>query len=359
VSSFIFDRYQFASGFTAAAVAVGKAQNATRNVLFQVADGKMRFVGTDSHVSVVWSVACDQPAMEFLLPTQRVQAILREAKDDTIQIEVLDKAIVIKVGGSRFRLATEDVREFPPVVVEMPSACWEIESHVFRTACRRTTFAIDGDSTRYALGGVLIEEDGNFVSSDTRRLCVQQASLSRCGGVAPTGQTNVVPERVLSLVERLVQDGDPVRISLSENTVLIQTGGTIVSAQKLAGRFPRWRDVMPRYQDSLSLPVGGLTAALRKSVICTSEECRGVWMKVRDGVLRLESQAASIGESAVELVVQDGVEFSVRVDPKYLLDMLKSLPSEETVEMFFRTADDALLFVRDGYRYVLMPLTGD
>lgn len=352
-----FDRFEFTSGFHAAAGAVGRAQNATRNVLCRVTDGKLQFVGTDNNVSVVSTFATDQPDMEVLLPTQRVQAILREAKDDKVFLDVGKNYVVIQAGGSKFRLATEDVQDFPPVVAEMPEECWEVPGHVFIAACRRTTFAIDDNSTRYAMGGVSIDDmQFCFVATDSRRLAVQSVVMKARGVSGPSGDSNVVPERLLNIVERLVQDGDVVLISLAGSAVMIQTGHTIVSAQKVIGRFPKWQTVVPRYSNKIALPVGGLTAALRKAVICTSEENRGVWMRIVGGMLRLTSEAAEIGSSDVELTVETGVDFEAKVDPKYLLDMLKALPSEETIEMSFGTADDALLFRRDGYQYVLMPL---
>ncbi|MFO1002686.1 MAG: hypothetical protein U0936_20345 [Planctomycetaceae bacterium] len=68
---------------------------------------------------------------------------------------------------------------------------FRIPAPVFRQMIRRTSFATDTESTRYALGGLLLEfgEGTVIVATDSRRLAVATAACEKEGKpVARTSQ---------------------------------------------------------------------------------------------------------------------------------------------------------------------------
>jgi len=128
------------------------------------------------------------------------------------------------------------------------------------------------------------------------------------------------------------------------------------------GRFPRYRDVIPKESKfSLDLPVGPFYSAVRQAQIVTNEESRGVDFKFTNGLLILDSQAAEIGQSKVEMPVDyDGDELTITFDPRFVAEFLRILGPEKPVTLDLIDSESAAVFkTDDAYTYVIMPLSRD
>lgn len=361
----IFDRYKFAAVFQAAAAAVPSRtpKDVLRNVHLRCQGGSAKLTGTDMEVSV--TVGCtlkEDVDCEVLLPTQKMSQILKETSDDTIVLDVTEKKITIKTTSGKFTLSTEDARDYPPVQAFTGTGFWKVDARAFRTAVKRTTFATDEESTRYALGGVNIEanETGFFLATDSRRLAAAQVAMERSGEIEDIKGPNVVPSKALVLMDRVVGTGDQdqmVSIHILENTVLMEHCGAVITCRKVEGRFPRWRDVIPAVtKKTVPLPVGPFGAVLRQSTIVTTEESRGVRFDFGEGRLKLQSQGS--GDSDVELPISwDGASIQITFDPTYLIDLVRVLPQEGILDCALIDGDSPMLISVENYRYVLMPLS--
>jgi DNA polymerase-3 subunit beta len=237
---------------------------------------------------------------------------------------------------------------------------------VLRELVRRTVFATDNESSRYALGGVLLEfGEGKItgVATDGRRLAKMEAPAREVNGHAGEGMT-IVPTKAMSLIERTLgdQDGD-VQIAARGNDVILKTPRAVIYSRLVEGRFPRWRDVFPQRsgQQRIELTVGPFHAAVRQAAIVTSEESRGVDFAFEPGTLVLKGRAAEAGQSRVELpIAYDGRELTITLDPRYVSDFLRVLDLEKTVAMELIDAESAAVIATDdGYGYVIMPLARD
>ena len=151
-----------------------------KNVKLHVADGKATLIATDQEVGIRY----DLPEVEadaggdVLLPLQRLAAILREVSEDVVAIEVTDDALRVKCGHSDFRLSVSDPAEFPDVPGFADEQYFATPAAAFKQGIQRTLFAADVESTRYALGGVLLDfnEQGlTLAATDSRRLAVRDA----------------------------------------------------------------------------------------------------------------------------------------------------------------------------------------
>ncbi len=119
----------------------------------------VELVGTDQEVAIrsrVEGVSTNSDGAA-LLPTQKILSILRELHDIHLEIEVNERGLTLKGAGARFQLSSEDPLEFPPVPEFSEEDYFRVPAPVFRQMVRRTSFATDSESTRYALGGILLE----------------------------------------------------------------------------------------------------------------------------------------------------------------------------------------------------------
>ncbi len=364
------DRNLFTHAFQSAAAAVPSRtpKDVLRNVYMHLGPGGVELVGTDQEVAVRFSVdgVTTSSTGEALLPTQRVSSILRELTDDKFDIKVEERAMVVKTSSSQFTLSLEDPLEFPPVPEFNESDYFRVPASVFRQMIRRTYFATDVESTRYALGGILLEFEGDRVTlaaTDSRRLAVVSATCEAEGSPEVPERTTVIPARAMSLLERSIADhAEYVDIAVRDSDVLMRSGRCAIYSRLVEGRFPRYRDVIPK-ETAITVPMsaGPFHSAVRQARIITDEESRGVDFLFRDNTLRLNSRAQDVGESHVELPIEfNSDEIRITFDPRYVSDFLKILPPESVVQLLLTNADTAAVFkVEDSYTYVIMPLAQD
>lgn len=288
-----------------------------------------------------------------LLPAQRALAIVRECSGDSLSLEADEAKAVIRSSRGRFTIQTMDPSEFG-APVEFTGAEFSVGGDELRDSINRTAFACDVASRNYAFGGVLLEFGNGLTvaATDSLRFAVCE--------IASTGKdtaTAIVPQRVAQLVAKSI-DG-PAKILVGSSLVRFSLNHTEITARQVEGRFPKWRDILPNtFEHQVRLVAEPLQSVVRPAALFVNKETRGVDFDVSGGVLRLRSKLAEVGDSEVELPVEDGAEFSITFDPRFVLDFLKSIPPETPVNWGVINENSASLFsTDDGYRYVIMPLS--
>jgi DNA polymerase-3 subunit beta len=339
-----------------------------RNVKLVVGDGQGTLVGTDQEVGIRYLIPGVQTdsAGEVLLPTQRVSAILREVQDSDVQIEVQTDALWIRCGRSEFKLSIIDPAEFPDVAEFNDTNFISIPGKLLKTAIQRTVFAADVESTRYALGGVLMDVKGSEITlaaTDSRRLAVSKASATVHGTPAADSPAPIIPSKAMSLIERNIADPEAeVQIAAHRNDVLVKTGATTIYSRLVEGRFPRYQDVIPKESKiRIELVAGPFLSAVRQAMIVTNEESRGVDFSFGGDTLTLASVGADVGTSRIELPVSYGGEdVTVTFDPKFVVDFLRVFDPATAITLNLNDGNSAALFkAEENHQYVVMPLARD
>ena len=301
---------------------------------------------------------------EVLLPIDRFGMILRESSDEKIELEDDGKRVLVRGARSKFQLPSEDPSQFPNVGAFSEENCYELPAVFFCELIHRTAFATDNENSRYALGGVLIEFDGeqiNGVATDGRRLARQTGAVKPIGQPDDAERMTIVPTRATQLIERAIaEDEEPIRIAVKDNEILVRGHRVTVRARLTEGRFPNWKAVFPKNEEliKINMPVGPFHAAVRQAAIVTSKEHRGVDFTFGEGKIMLVAHGAELGESHIEMpVAYDGDSITVKLDPNYMSGFLKVLQPEQTFDVGIKDAKTAVVCsTDDGYSYVIMPL---
>lgn len=329
-------------------------------------DGSV-LMGTDLEVGIrhrVLGVQVETPGA-VILPTVQVGSILRTSSDKELDLTTEEDHLIVRGQHSEFRLPIEDAELFPEVPDFAASSYHIISASDLRKLIRRTIFATDLESARYALGGVLIElgtESVGMVGTDGRRLARMVTSARTEHDPEPPSGTPVIPVKALKLIERnLVDDDDLVHLAIQSGTsVLVRTSSAVIYSRLVEGRFPRYQDVFPASVEvRIPLDAASLRLAVEQASIVTSDESRGVDFQFSPGLLKLSSQTADVGSSHVDLpITYDGKSVAITFDPRYLIDALKTLDDTSAITAELIDAKNAAVFkTTDQYTYVVMPLT--
>jgi DNA polymerase-3 subunit beta len=365
------DREQLLQAFqTVGAVAPSRSPKPIlQNVKLDVTADGAWLTATDLEVGIrhaVTGVDVQAPGA-VVLPVTRFGSILRESADETLHIESDGNGATIRGERSKFQLPAENPAEFPPVPGFNESAYFEVPARLLRELIRRTVFATDNESSRYALGGVKLEFEGGqitAVGTDGRRLAKMVGPIGSQGEPAAVQQNTIVPTRAMQLIERAIAPQDAeVQLAIRGNEFLVHSPRATISARLLEGRFPDWKKVFPPTGSGtqIELAAGPTHAAVRQAAIVTSEESRGIDFTFGNGSLVLAGKAAEVGQSRIELPIgYDGPEITITLDPRFVIDFLKVLDAEKTFTLELKDGESAAVSTTDdGYGYVIMPLARD
>jgi DNA polymerase-3 subunit beta len=366
------DREQLLQAFqTVASVAPARSPKPIlQNVKLEVSESSVTLLATDLEVGIrhlVSGVDIQSPGVVVLSVT-RFGSILRESTDQVLNLESDGQGTTIRGERSQFRLPAENPAEFPQVTPFEESDYHTVPARLLREFIRRTAFATDNESSRYALGGIKLEVEGDqltAIGTDGRRLAKMTGPVGTSGKPIDAAQTTVIPTRAMQLIERAVAPADDeVQVAVQGNEFLVHTQRATISARMLEGRFPDWRKVFPESGGGgvkLDLAVGATLTAVRQAQIATSDESRGVDFTFGEGMLVLSGKAAEVGQSRVELPIgYDGDELTVTLDPRFAVDFLKVLDADKTFCFEVKDAESAAVCsTDDGYGYVIMPLARD
>lgn len=325
------------------------------NVL--LADGWM--TATDLDLRIAVAVGYDGPPT--LLPFDRAKAIADSLPDSTIvTLDVQGTAVLIAGGSGRWRLPVEDYQEFPGEDTKPLVPVARIPADQFYRAVKSTIFAIDTASARYALGAVLLDVTGdeiNFVGTDGRRLCVVEAGVEQA---VDDSQTLCPPAALNAAMSLSEKDQGAVQIEKTSSEVVLTSERWRVAGRMIDGKFPRWRDVLPdRDVKQTVVDRNEFRDAVNAARICVDEVSRGVTFRFGETV-KLVASSSVVGEAKVSCpVVEAGEDVTVKLDPRYVLEWLKSLPGKDadpnvTIDAIDKAS--AVVFRCDDATNVVMPL---
>jgi len=304
------------------------------------------------------------PGVTVLLPKDRLHAILSSTTADEITLTPDGSSCVIEANRGKWTLPTEDAAEFPVWDPIGTKPITRLPADQFVRAVKGVVFSADAESSRYALGAVLIEVEGEvvtFVATDGRRL-----SSVRCEhDLAVDNSQTLVPARVMQIIARLADQAgdDSVQLEATGKEVVATVGTATVTALLMQGRFPRWRDVLPeRDVASTTVERSSLLAATRAAAICSSDESRGVEYAFSADGIWLHGQSAEKGESSVTCdIVEAGAKTGVKLDPAFVVEWLGGIDGDEepTVSIEVVDAESAVVLRCGDNTGVIMPLAKD
>lgn len=313
---------------------------------------------TDDEMSLVLSMDAEVLSPGECMVSDRVRSVCREQVGESVELESTGNGIRLSAVSGSWELATPAPAVFPASLFVAGGESIHLPLSAIQKGLRRVRSATDPQSSRYALGGVCFEvDDGSLavVATDGRRLAMH--IIEEIQGVWK--ESRVVPLKTVNVI--IGMSGDHVEVA--QNNQVIQFSGDRwkLISRLVEGKFPRWRDVIPKQQVfSMETISGPFMGAIRQAMIVSVEESRGVDFCFTPGELQLHGVGADVGTSRVQLPVVCDIALHVSLDPHLLLDFLKNIDAAETVRFHSPgKSDSPVRLDADGTLCVVMPLVKD
>jgi DNA polymerase III subunit beta len=328
------------------------------------ADSKVVTVtATDGEISVQYTITQVQieTGGATVVPADRLASILHESNDETVNLELTDATCQVVDKDSKFRIYGHDPDDYPVMDMVGPENPLLLQAAVLRRMIHMSVFSAARENTRYAINGVLWEQQGKklrMVATDGRRLAkVEGAAVSVPADLEITA---IVPAKAMQLIERMLHDPEEkVQIGVTENQISVSTTAVLVVSNLVQGRFPKYTDVIPdSCEHKVQVNTELLRSGVRRVALLTNDQSRGVSLSFNDNCLQLTSSTPEAGEAEVKLPVAYQEEaLRIGFNPQYLLEALRVVDEPEVVFEMIDGEKPGVLRAGKDFLYVLMPVS--
>lgn len=362
------DLKQFRKQFASSAEAVPSRTNrdVLKSVLLVSTGTTIEMAASDGEQHIKSVIQYDGEPETILIPAALMRQVLNELTDETLTLSIDDTELTVKSGSTVFRLQTGDANDFPTVPSFNAQAYHEMDAAVLKSMIRKTIFAVDNDSTRYALGGIQIELFADKIvmaATDSRRLSVIEGACQAVENPSIDINRNVVPSDAMRLLDKTLSDGGLVKIAFTKTGVSFMVGDVSISSQLVQGRFPNYEAVLPKesqFTRRLTLVVQPFARLLSAVRVMESAESKGVTLTISNGTMAAKSTTSEIGEAKAEMPIAfDGEPVKIHVSGQYLSELCKACDPGQQLDVGIIGSDDRIVFSVDGLRHVIMPLSRD
>ena len=330
------------------------------NVLLRADDGKLHLTTTDLDVGVSGGIDAqiDKPGATTL-PARRLANIVRELPAAEVQIEIDSKNVAsIRCGQSFFKILGLPEEEFPPLPKFEDAKIFTLNQQALRDALKKTSYAISTDETRYVLNGILFsfkESKLTMVATDGRRLALVDLEVE-----FPRSQEVeiIVPTKCVTELGRLLGDEGDVKMSVGENQVAFEIGGTLLVSKLIEGNYPNYRQVIPGdAKERITLERETFLNAVHRVSLLSSEKSNSVKLVFSKNNIEIAANTPDVGEARESLAVAyKGREFSIAFNPEFLQAPLRALPNDEVYLDLIDEMSPGVIKIQSPFLYVLMPM---
>jgi DNA polymerase-3 subunit beta len=334
------------------------------NVLLEKKGDRLTLLATDIEIQITTTTegAGGDGDGAVTVGARKLQEILRSLPDTTeVSLVLEDKRLLVRGGKSRFSLQTLPADDFPRMTVnEGETKHFSIPQKAFRQLISKTQYSMAAQDVRYYLNGLLLLVEGKelrAVATDGHRLAYASVEID----TDLPRQEMILPRKtVLELNRLLLDNDDPLNITLTPNQVRFAFGSVVLVSKLIDGKFPDYERVVPAtLKNHMTVGRQTLMQAMQRAAILTNEKFRGVRVVLGENSLKLIAANAEQEEAVEEIEVDyTGDAIDVGFNVGYLLDVLNNIHTEEIQWSFNDANSSALITVpgNDRFKYVVMPM---
>ncbi len=335
------------------------------NVLLRAEGDRLELTATDLDVTVACSVEAKvaKPGATTV-PVKKLFGIVRELTNSEIELEVDDKNTTsIRSGASFYKVNGLSADEFPPMPKFKDDKKVVLNQETVRGMMKKTSFAISTDESRYVLNGIFFsfkDHKMTMVATDGRRLALVDEEVD----VSEQSKGEfIVPAKAVAEMNRLLQEKGELEIRYTDNqsafSLKDDKGFSVLIITKLIeGNYPNYRQVIPNeVKERVSLVREEFLHALKRAEIMTSEKSNSVKLSFTQNNLAITANSPEVGEARESLAINyKGKEMAIAFNPKYLIDPLNALSTDEVFIELIDELSPGVLKINGPFLYVVMPM---
>lgn len=340
----------------------------TSNVLISAKEATVSIRATDLEMAFKASYEAEVLGDgSTAVPSRKLYEIVRAFPSDTLSIkETENKWLQIEDKKIEYNLVGMEPDDFPSLPEISGVEFFEIDVKVFKNMINKTIYSVLGDEGRVQLSGVCFEslitgknKTIRMVSTDGHRLSKidhvieDDRSLTLKKGV-------IIPKGGIVEVLRVLEGAGSVEIGFKDNNFVVQKDEEVLIIRLVEGEFPDYDTVIPKIGGKeMKVQKEGFLMMLKRVSILSSDKYPGIRFKIDKEELEATVTNPEVGESKETISVSyEGSPLELAFNPRYFLETLSSMDSEEIVVRFKDEVNPCMIEGAGdpGFLGVIMPM---
>lgn len=307
--------------------------------LFEVADGKLRLMASDSEVVMQTTLEMNESDSDgrFCVGSHDLLEAVKGISEQPITIDVDQQANIAKISyqNGMFSLPVENADEYPqPQQIGNQATVINIPTQVLADNINRSIFATAQDELRPVMNGIYFDLTPDclaVVASDGHKLV--RNKILNIKGEQPA--SFILPKKPASLLKGVLgkQAGDVVIRFDDRNAEIVFEDGVII-CRLIEGRYPNYNSVIPQSNpNQLTVDRLGLLSALRRVQPFSNDSSNLIRFHVENGTLQLDAEDYDFSKTATEHMSCDynGMPMSIGFKGSSFIEILSNFECQDVV----------------------------
>jgi DNA polymerase III subunit beta len=295
----------------------------------------------------------------------------------TLDDEAGENLVTITSANGRYQVRGMSAEEFPELPSIEQGETNQLPAAAFIDGLKGSLIACSQDESKQVLTGVYLKVEPDrleFAATDGHRLGIvevypNESATSQATEEAAvdvkTGSFEVtVPAKALRELEKMLgsgQEGDRLGLQLEQGQVVFGWGDRKLTTRTLEGKYPDYRLLIPKqFQRQITLDRKQILGALERiAVLADQSNLVKFSIDSASQSLDLSVESQDRGNGKESLVAQiSGADLDIAFNIKYLMDGLKTLPTQEITISLNGPLEPVILTPLGGVKmtYLVMPV---
>ena len=321
---------------------------------------ELRLTATDGELTISKTVKAEiLDEGEICVPGKLFADFIVKLSDEEVSAATAERGLEIKYRDSATAFQTLSGDEYPKFNLGIGEKSVVMKQGELKRVIAQTAFCCAQDESRPVLKGCLMEfgDRLEMTALDGYRLALSDAEIV---SKSETGSI-ICPARTLAEIARmLTEDDKEITLYTEGGMLLVGADGMVVLSRLYSGEFIRKENVIPpRFTTVVTLSRNELIqSAERAAVLIRGDKNNLITLEIGSDLVKLSSVSdfGSVAESVPAGI--EGVDLTISMNARYLLDALKALGEENVCISFNGPISPFILQNAEekGSLYLILPV---
>ena len=297
---------------------------------------EVSLLATDGELSIRKTIKADVlEEGNICVPGKLFADFTSKLLGEEISVSTGERGVELKYRDSVSFMQALSAEEFPVINFDIGENTFVMKKNDLKKIIAQTTFCCAQDDSRPVLKGCLMEFGGELevIALDGYRLALATRPI-----ISKSGEGSIIcPARTLLEISRMLADDESeVTLYTQGGMLLVDSDGMTVVSRLYLGDFIRKESVIPnRFTTTVTLSRSDLAAsAERAAILNRGDKNNLVTLEIGGEGVKISSVSEYGNVSEVVPAAVDGLDLTISMNAKFLLDALRALEEDEVTVSF-------------------------
>lgn len=342
------------------------------NVLLKATGQRVDLIATNLELAITAQLRAkvEQPG-GFTVPAKTLNDFVNLLSEEKVELSLKENELEIVCGKSATKIKGLPAEEFPVIPGVGEGKGYVIDGGSFKSALDQVNQAAAKNDIRPELAGILFNFNSQankslvMAATDSYRLAEKKIKIEQgeeeMRVIVPVRTAQEI-NRILALNKNIGGTEKNVRITLSENQIVLRNNDIELISRLVEGQYPDYTQIIPKKFNTVAeLSTQQIIKEVKAASLFTTTGVNAVTFDLRPEteMVVVSSASAQAGEHQSEINAKiSGVHNSILLNHRYVLDGLNNIESS-ICELKIVNGDSPCVLAPkadDSYSYIVMPI---